>query len=77
MNQYYVVIRKKEKDELKDGVGALSLEEAFAIAKVSYGEGMREKEGLFVFSAIEPITFDKNHRFINNSDGNIKICIKL
>lgn len=76
MNQYYVVLRKKEKDELKDVIDALSLEEAFAIAKVRYGEEMRGKEGLFVFSAKEPITFDKNHRF-NNSDGDIKVSIKL
>lgn len=77
MNQYYVVLRKKEKDELKDVVDALSLEEAFAIAKVRYEEGMLGTEGLFVFSAKKPITFNENNRFVSNSDGNKKIMIKL
>jgi hypothetical protein len=76
MNQYYVVLRTKEKDELMDVVKALSLEEASAIAEIRYGEGMCEGDGLFVFPAIGPLAFDENNRFVSNSGGNMKIMIK-
>ncbi|MGP3562608.1 hypothetical protein QWV57_08600 [Geobacillus zalihae] len=77
MNQYYVVLRTKEKDELMDVVGALSLEEAWAIARIRYEERMREGDSLFVFPAIGPLAFDENNRFVSNSGGNMKIMMKF
>lgn len=77
MNQYYVVLRTKEKDELKDVVDALSLDEALAIAKTRYEAEMNGGEKLFAYSAKGPIAFDENNRFVSNTGGNMKIIIKF
>ncbi|WP_102694156.1 hypothetical protein [Rummeliibacillus pycnus] len=77
MNQYYVVLRTKEKDELKDVVDALSLDEALAIAKKRYEAGMNGGEKLYIFLAKGPISFDENNQFVCNTGGNLKIMIKF
>ncbi|MBK3497180.1 hypothetical protein JFL43_20580 [Viridibacillus sp. YIM B01967] len=53
MKQYYVVLRQEEKDHLKDTIDALSLDEAFAVAKIRYQEEMGTEESLFVYAANE------------------------
>ncbi|MGG3162155.1 hypothetical protein ABEO87_10905 [Geobacillus stearothermophilus] len=77
MNQYYVVLRTKERDELLDVVDALSLEEAMAIAKTRYEEQMEVRDGLFVFKVNGPLTFNEQNRFIRSGGGEMKILIRF